>query len=485
MTETKEKKNTAHGPRSQERFNREAKALQKNLQKRKKQQEAREKLKEAEDNPRENQHDKIKIIGGNRLNGQIYISGAKNAALPLICASLLTDETVTLTNMPMLSDIRSMNALLEQMGTQIDSFDDFVDGHATKTYSYRTQKFSSLIAPYDYVRKMRASYYVLGPVLAREGHVELSLPGGCAIGARPMDIHLSSLEQMGATIEIKNGYVHADIKGRLKGAHITFHTASVGATCNILMAATLAEGETVIENAAKEPEIGDLIDLLTAMGAKIEGRDSSKLTIQGVDKLHGAQHKVIADRIEAGSYAIAAAITNGRLELINAQASTLRTPIEILRAMGVSVEEGKDSLLIDAKGKTLTGQDIMTDYYPGFPTDLQAQFMALMTVSEGASLVTENIWENRFMHVPELMRMGANINVHGHASAIVRGVKRLSGAPVMATDLRASFALVLAGLAAEGETVVNRVYHLDRGYEKLDEKLRAVGADIERIKEAD
>ena len=224
--------------------------------------------------------DKIKIIGGNRLNGQIYISGAKNAALPLICASLLTDETVTLTNMPMLSDIRSMNALLEQMGTQIDSFDDFVDGHATKTYSYRTQKFSSLIAPYDYVRKMRASYYVLGPVLAREGHVELSLPGGCAIGARPMDIHLSSLEQMGATIEIKNGYVHADIKGRLKGAHITFHTASVGATCNILMAATLAEGETVIENAAKEPEIGDLIDLLTAMGAKIEGRDSSKLTIR-------------------------------------------------------------------------------------------------------------------------------------------------------------------------------------------------------------
>lgn len=212
--------------------------------------------------------DKIKIIGGNRLNGQIYISGAKNAALPLICASLLTDETVTLTNMPMLSDIRSMNALLEQMGTQIDSFDDFVDGHATKTYSYRTQKFSSLIAPYDYVRKMRASYYVLGPVLAREGHVELSLPGGCAIGARPMDIHLSSLEQMGATIEIKNGYVHADIKGRLKGAHITFHTASVGATCNILMAATLAEGETVIENAAKEPEIGDLIDLLTAMGPK-------------------------------------------------------------------------------------------------------------------------------------------------------------------------------------------------------------------------
>ena len=429
--------------------------------------------------------DKIKIIGGNRLEGKIYISGAKNAALPLICASLLTDETVTLTNMPILSDIRSMNALLEQMGTAIDGFDDFVDGHPTKTYSYRTKKFSSLIAPYDYVRKMRASYYVLGPVLAREGHVELSLPGGCAIGARPMDIHLSSLEQMGAKIEIKNGYVHADINGRLKGAHITFHTASVGATCNILMAATLAEGETIIENAAKEPEIGDLIDLLIDMGAKIEGKDTSRLVIHGVETLHGARHKVIADRIEAGSYAVAAAITKGRIELINAQASTLRTPIDVLKAMGVDVEEKENSLIIDASDKTLIGQDIMTDYYPGFPTDLQAQFMALMCVSDGASLVTENIWENRFMHVPELMRMGANINVHGHASAIVRGVKQLSGAPVMATDLRASFALVLAGLVADGETIVNRVYHLDRGYEKLEEKLKNVGANIERIKEPD
>lgn len=429
--------------------------------------------------------DKIKIIGGNRLEGKIYISGAKNAALPLICASLLTDETVTLTNMPILSDIRSMNALLEQMGTAIDSFDDFVDGHPTKTYSYRTQKFSNLIAPYDYVRKMRASYYVLGPVLAREGHVELSLPGGCAIGARPMDIHLSSLEQMGAKIDIKNGYVHADIDGKLKGAHITFHIASVGATCNILMAATLAEGETIIENAAKEPEIGDLIDLLTAMGAKIEGKDTSRLVIQGVDTLHGARHKVIADRIETGSYAVAAAITGGRIDLINAQASTLRTPIEILKAMGVDVVEKENSLIIDATNKTLVGQDIMTDYYPGFPTDLQAQFMALMCVAEGASLVTENIWENRFMHVPELMRMGANINVHGHASAIVRGVKKLSGAPVMATDLRASFALILAGLVAEGETIVNRVYHLDRGYEKLEEKLKGVGANIERVKEPD
>ncbi len=429
--------------------------------------------------------DKIKIIGGNVLEGKIYISGAKNAALPLICASLLTDETVTLTNMPMLSDIKAMNALLEQLGTQIDEFDDFIDGHKTKTYSYRTPKLASLVAPYDYVRKMRASYYVLGPLLARAGHIELSLPGGCAIGARPMDIHLSALEQMGAKIEIKNGYVHADVDGKLKGAHIIFRFASVGATCNILMAAVLAQGTTKIENAAKEPEIGDLIDLLNAMGAKIEGKGTSILTIEGVDKLHGARHKVIADRIEAGSYAVAAAITRGRIELINAQAETLQTPLNIMRDMGVKIEEKENSIIVDAKGATLVGKDIMTDVYPGFPTDLQAQFLALMLTAEGASMVTETIFENRFMHVPELLRMGANINVHGHASAIVRGVKKLYGAPVMATDLRASFALILAGLIAEGETIVNRVYHLDRGYELLEEKLKGVGANIERIKEAD
>ena len=429
--------------------------------------------------------DKIKIRGGKKLEGKIYISGAKNAALPLICASLLTDETVTLTNMPMLSDIKAMNALLRELGTDIDEFDDFVDGHSTKTYSYRTKEFKSLIAPYDFVRKMRASYYVLGPLLARKGHIELSLPGGCAIGARPMDIHLSALEQMGVKIEIKQGYVYGDIEGRLKGAHIIFRVASVGATCNILMAATLAEGTTVIENAAKEPEIGDLIDLLNAMGAKIEGKDTSVLTIHGVEKLHGAQHKVIPDRIEAGSYAVAAAITRGRIELINAQAATLQTPIKVLRDMGVDVEEKPNSIVVDARDKVLWGQDIMTDYYPGFPTDLQAQFLALMLTANGASMITETIFENRFMHIPELLRMGANINVHGHASAIVRGVDKLYGAPVMATDLRASFALILAGLVAEGETIVNRVYHLDRGYEHLEEKLKGVGADIERIKDPD
>ena len=429
--------------------------------------------------------DKLKIRGGKRLEGKIFISGAKNAALPLICASLLTDEPVILTNMPMLSDVRSMNKLLLQLGTKIEERDEIIDDNACKNYTYMTPNFTSLVAPYDYVRKMRASYYVLGPLLAREGHVELSLPGGCAIGARPMDIHLSSLEQMGAKIEIKNGYVHADVNGRLKGTHLVFNIASVGATCNILMAATLAEGETIIENAAREPEIGDLANMLNSMGAKISGIGTSVLKVQGVEKLHGTTHKVITDRIEAGSYAVAAAITRGRIELINAQASTLQTPIKILRKMGVHVEEYENSIVVDAVDCTLTGQDIMTDYYPGFPTDLQAQFLTLMLTANGASMVTETIFENRFMHVPELLRMGANINVHGHASAIVRGVDKLYGAPVMATDLRASFALVLAGLIAEGETIVNRIYHLDRGYEKLEQKLQAVGADIERIKETE
>ena len=429
--------------------------------------------------------DKIKIIGGNTLNGKIYISGAKNAALPLVCASLLTKEPVCLQNVPALSDITFLNSLLKYMGLKISEKEEIFGSHTTQTYTYQADDIKELIAPYDFVRKMRASYYVLGPVLARFHHVEFSLPGGCAIGARPMDIHLSSLEQMGATIEIKNGYVIADAPQGLKGAHIIFSKASVGATCNILMAASLADGITKIENAAKEPEIGNLIDLLNAMGAKISGRDTSILTIEGVKELHGATHAVIADRIEAGSYAIAAAITKGKIELINANAEHLQQPLRTLEKMGVTVEEKEKSIIIDAQNKTIIGEDIYTDYYPGFPTDLQAQFMALMTVAEGASLVTESIWENRFMHVPELCRMGANINIHGHASAIVRGVKKLSGAPVMATDLRASFALVLAGLVAEGETIVNRVYHLDRGYEHLEEKLKAVGANIERIKESD
>ncbi len=429
--------------------------------------------------------DKIKIIGGNQLNGKIYISGAKNAALPLVCSSLLTSDEVTLKNVPQLSDITFLNSLLKNLGVKINESTKLHDSQIIKAFSYRADDIKELIAPYDFVRKMRASYYVLGPLLSRFKHAELSLPGGCAIGARPIDIHLSSLEQMGANIEIKNGYVVADAPSGLHGSHIIFSKASVGATCNILMAATLAEGITKIENAAKEPEIANLIDLLNDMGARIEGKDTSILTIEGVKKLHGAEISVVPDRIEAGSYAVAAAITHGKIELINARAEHLQQPLRILEKMGIGVEEKNSSIIIDGVGKHIIGEDIYTDYYPGFPTDLQAQFMALMTIADGASLVTESIWENRFMHVPELCRMGANINIHGHASAIVRGVKKLSGAPVMATDLRASFALVLAGLVAEGETIVNRVYHLDRGYERLEEKLKGVGANIERIRESD
>ena len=429
--------------------------------------------------------DKIKIIGGNQLFGKIFISGAKNTALPIICASLLTDEPVTVKNIPFLSDIKSLNHLLLQLGTNIEEKNELLNGHKTQTITYHTAKPTSFVAPYDYVRKMRASYYVLGPLLTKYGHVELSLPGGCAIGARPMDIHLSSLEQMGAHIEIKNGFVVADAPNGLQGSRIIFHSASVGATCNILMAAVLAKDTTVIENAAREPEIADLIDMLNKMGAHIEGANTSTLTIYGVDKLHGVTHQIINDRIEAGSYAVAAAMTKGKLELMYANAEHLKAPLDILRKMGVNIEITSNSIIVDAQNAQLHGEDIYTDYYPGFPTDLQAQFMALMCISQGASMITENIWENRFMHVPELIRMGANINVHGHASAIVRGTEKLSGAPVMSTDLRASFALILAGLVAEGKTIVNRVYHLDRGYETLEEKFKAVGAEIERIKESD
>ena len=420
--------------------------------------------------------EKLVVHGGFTLRGAVNISGSKNASLPILAASLLTDEPVVVRRVPDVSDTNFMVQIMGQLGASVERSSGNVRVEAKNLHSE---------AAYEQVRKMRASYYVLGPLLAREHYAELSLPGGCAIGARPMDIHLSALEQMGASIEIKNGYVIARAENGLKGAHLIFNIASVGATCNILMAAALAEGTTVIENAAMEPEIGNLAEMLNAMGAKITGIGTPILTIEGVRELHGTVHKVIPDRIEAGSYAVAAAITRGRIELINAQAATLKTPLRILSEMGVRVIEKPHGIIIDAENCRLEGKDIMTDYYPGFPTDLQAQFLTLMLTADGASMVTETIFENRFMHVPELMRMGANINVHGHASAIVRGVKKLYGAQVMATDLRASFALVLAGLIAEGETIVNRVYHLDRGYEKLEEKLRGVGADIVRIKEPD
>jgi UDP-N-acetylglucosamine 1-carboxyvinyltransferase len=343
-------------------------------------------------------------------------------------------------------------------------------------------KLTSSRAPYDLVRKMRAGVLVLGPLVARAGEAEVSLPGGCAIGTRPVDLHLKGLEQLGAAIELQDGYIHARAPQGLTGAEIVFPTVSVGATENLMMAAALAKGETRLVNAAREPEIADLAACLIRMGAAITGLGSDTLVIYGVDRLHGARHAVIPDRIEAGTYAMAAAITDGHLNLVGAKPEHLRTVLEALAQAGVEISETNRGLSVKRANGRLSGVDVMTEPFPGFPTDLQAQMMALMATAEGASMITESIFENRFMHVPELMRMGANINVHG-ASALVRGQAGLTGAPVMATDLRASVSLVLAGLVAEGETLINRVYHLDRGYELLEEKLSACGADIERISE--
>ncbi|HEY0183565.1 MAG TPA: UDP-N-acetylglucosamine 1-carboxyvinyltransferase [Rhodopila sp.] len=417
--------------------------------------------------------DRIRIRGGRPLSGEIKIGGAKNAALPLMAAGLLTDEQIILSNVPRLADVQTMTQLLQQHGVAVDSLTNdsrvlSIGGTITNTE-----------APYDIVRKMRASFLVLGPLLARVGEARVSLPGGCAIGARPIDLHLKGLEQLGARILLEGGYIDARLDGRLKGATIVFPFVSVGATENLLMAATLAEGRTVLVNAAREPEISDLATCLVAMGARIEGIGSDKLIIDGVNALHGAEHAIIPDRIETGSYACAAAISGGSVFLRGAQLEHLGATVRILREAGVDIIEQSDGLMVK-RLNGLHGADVMTEPYPGFPTDMQAQFMALMSVADGASMVTETIFENRFMHIPELNRMGARINVHG-ASAIVRGVQQLSGAPVMATDLRASLSLILAGLAARGETVVNRVYHLDRGFEAVEQKLAACGADIERI----
>lgn len=422
--------------------------------------------------------DRIRITGGFPLNGRIKISGAKNAALPLMAACLLSDEELTLTNLPHLADIMTMTNLLAQHGVKLTLTD--LDGGAL---CFDASRIFNLKAPYDIVRKMRASILVLGPLLARFGKAKVSLPGGCAIGTRPVDLHLSALEKMGAEIKIKEGYIVAFTKGgkKLKGAEIVFPKVTVGGTENILMAATLAEGRTVIKNAAREPEITDLAECLIKMGAKIKGLGTDTLIVDGVERLHSATHKVIADRIEAASYAIAAAITRGRIELTGISLNLLSAVAHVLIDIGVTITETEDGFITDAQDAFLIGTDVMTEPYPGFPTDVQAQLTALLTTVSGASLVTESIFENRFMHVPELARMGANINVHGVSSAIIRGVPRLSGAEVMATDLRASMGLVLAGLAAEGETVVNRVYHLDRGYEHLEDKLSSCGAHIERL----
>jgi len=414
--------------------------------------------------------DRIRIRGGRPLHGDIPIGGAKNAALPLMTAGMLTDDRLVLGNVPQLADIATMSALIEQHGVAVE--------HGARTLSIGGT-ITNTEAPYDIVRKMRASILVLGPLLARVREARVSLPGGCAIGTRPVDLHLKGLEQMGAVIRLDGGYVHAAAPGGLRGATIVLPFASVGATENLLMAATLADGRTEIANAAREPEIGDLAACLVAMGARITGIASDKLVIDGVPRLHGAEHPIVADRIETGTYACAAAITGGEVRLLGGQLAHLGAVAAALRAAGVEMTE-QDGALVVRRLDGLHGADAMTEPYPGFPTDMQAQFMALMSVADGAAMVTETIFENRFMHVPELNRMGANINVHG-ASAIVRGVRGLSGAPVMATDLRASVSLVLAGLAARGDTIVNRVYHLDRGYEALERKLAACGADIERI----
>jgi UDP-N-acetylglucosamine 1-carboxyvinyltransferase len=430
--------------------------------------------------------DKIRIRGGIALHGVIPIGGSKNAGLPLMTASLLSAEPLVLCNLPHLADITSMANLLNQHGVEMSLAEDLGKiangGHCLKLDGSR---ITSTEAPYDLVRKMRASVLVLGPLLARCGEARVSLPGGCAIGARPVDLHIKGLQQMGAEIEIEQGYIHAKAPRGLKGAEIVLPFPSVGATENLLMAATLAEGETVLVNVAREPEIVDLADCLIAMGADIQGAGSDRITIQGKDRLHGATHRVIADRIETGTYMIAAAITGGDVVLTGTSLKLLTAVGQVMNAAGIEVTDVENGIRVkgsNGSGRPVVeGVDVMTEPFPGFPTDLQAQMMALMSVADGAAMITETIFENRFMHVPELCRMGANINVHG-ASAMVRGVKRLTGAPVMATDLRASVSLVLAGLAAEGETIVNRVYHLDRGYERLEAKLAACGAEIERLR---
>ena len=422
--------------------------------------------------------DRIRIRGGNPIRGKIAIGGAKNAALPLMVASLLTEDIVKLSNVPDLMDIKTLMDLLMSHGVVVEMAWD-KNSAACRTLALNAKNITNLTAEYDLVRKMRASVLVLGPLVARFGEAKVSLPGGCAIGTRPVNLHLAALKELGAEIEIEDGYIHARAPNGLKGGVVRFPTVTVGGTEDLLMAAALAKGETVLENAACEPEVVDLAHLLVAMGAEIEGAGSPRIVIRGKPRLHGANHRVVADRIEAGTYAIAAAITGGNVELNGAGVELMGAVVESLVHSGVEVTSARDSLKVTAKG-AVRGVDISTAPFPGFPTDMQAQMMALMATASGASVITETIFENRVLHVPELARMGADITIKGN-TAIVRGVKTLKGAPVMATDLRASVSLVLAGLAAQGETIVNRVYHLDRGYQSLDQKLRACGADIERV----
>ncbi|MFP3920162.1 MAG: UDP-N-acetylglucosamine 1-carboxyvinyltransferase [Dichotomicrobium sp.] len=426
--------------------------------------------------------DKIRVTGGARLNGTIPISGAKNATLPLMIASLLTSDTLTLKNVPNLADVANLARILRNHGV-----DSALDGKRANGTPYQgdtlhltARDIVDTTAPYDMVRRMRASFWVLGPLLARCGEARVSLPGGCAIGTRPVDLHLEGLKALGAEIELDGGYVIARAPGGLAGGRVRFPKVSVGATQNVLMAATLARGETVIENAAMEPEVGDVAACLSKMGARIEGIGTPTLHIHGVNYLEGAVHPVLPDRIEAGTYAMAVAATGGEVMLDGARADVMEAPIEVLRDAGAEVEVTNSGVRVSRNGTGLAPVDVSTAPFPGFPTDLQAQFMALMCVAEGTSHIRETIFENRFMHVQELARLGAQIELDGDA-ATVHGVRKMRGAEVMATDLRASVSLVIAGLVAEGDTHINRVYHLDRGFEELERKLGDCGANIERL----
>lgn len=417
--------------------------------------------------------DKIRISGGTPLKGDIVVAGAKNAALKLMVASLLTEKPLVLENVPYLADVDALEHVLDELGVETAR-----DGDGAMTLSAATIR--STTASYDLVRKMRASVLVFGPLLARCGKARVSLPGGCAIGTRPVDLHIKGFEAMGAAIDLDDGYMVGAAPDGLQGATIRFPYVSVGATEHLMMAATLADGETVLENAAREPEIADLAHCLNAMGAEVSGAGSPTVRIQGVGRLDGTRHRVLPDRIETGTYAMAAALTDGELNLIGGQGGDLGAVVDTLTACGAEIAVSNRGMTVKRANGELKAGDITTEPYPGFPTDLQAQFMALMATADGTSHIAETIFENRFMHVPELARMGADITVNG-GTAMVRGVERLTGAPVMATDLRASVSLVLAGLAAEGETTINRVYHLDRGYECLVEKLSACGARIDRV----
>lgn len=416
--------------------------------------------------------DKFLITGGVKLDGEVRISGAKNAALPLLAATILADSPIMITNVPNLKDVNTLVKLIGGLGVTI--------GYENDTVKADTSTLDNQFAPYELVKTMRASILVLGPLLARYGNAKVSLPGGCAIGSRPVDQHLKALEALGAHIEVENGYVHASVEGRLKGGEVVFDMVTVGGTENILMAAALADGVTTIRNAAREPEITDLAQMLIKMGAKIEGLDTDTLVVTGVESLHGCEYAVVADRIETGSYLAAAAITGGRVKTTHTDPALLESVLDKFEEMGAEVTRGDDWIELDMLGKRPKAVSFRTLPHPEFPTDMQAQLMAVNAIGRGFATISETIFENRFMHVPELSRMGANIQVEGH-DAVVTGVETLQAAPVMATDLRASFSLVLAALVAEGDTLIDRIYHIDRGYEHVEEKLQGLGAKIKRV----